>query len=114
METAKSSSRPPTAASEKWAVYYPTATCDADCGEASATEGADIYLNPCYTAPSATVCDLDSNGASIIMNAARMAKVDASGAIWATLSSGGNIVQILGIGAPTWPQKSYIQPGIRP
>jgi hypothetical protein len=92
-------------------VYYPDAPPDALATDDASLAGANTYLNPCYVAPSTTVCALDADGGSLIMNAARMATVDASGAIWATLSSGGNVVQILGPGAPTWGQESYIQPG---
>jgi hypothetical protein len=89
-------------------VYYPDAPPDSYATADSSPSGANTYLNPCYTAPSATTCSLDSDGGSLIMNASRMATVDASGAIWASLSSGGNYIQVLGPGAPTWPQASYV------
>jgi hypothetical protein len=86
-------------------LYYPNATYD---GQANAgSVGANVYLNPCFVS-SGTTCGLVSDGGSVIVNASRGTAVDASGAIWATLSSGLNAVQILGPGAPTWSQASYI------
>ena len=87
-------------------VYYPNATSDGQGG--TGLGGANVYLNPCYVASSTTTCALNASGGSIIMNASRQSAVDASGAIWATFSSGGQFIQVLGPGAPLWPQASYI------
>ena len=87
-------------------VYYPNATADALATDAGAASGTNIYLNPC-SVQSGTTCTLDGDGGSVIMNASRGSVVDDSGAIWATLSSGKNVIQVLGPGAPSWGQASY-------
>jgi hypothetical protein len=86
-------------------VYYPNAPSDGAGG--TGLGGANTYLNPCFPTGTPLVCAANSGGSSQIMNASRMSAIDASGAIWATLSSGSNMVQILGPGAPTWSQLSY-------
>jgi hypothetical protein len=48
------------------------------------------------------------------VNAARGSAIDASGAIWASFSSGLNVVQILGPGAPSWSQTSWIPKALAP
>jgi hypothetical protein len=92
-------------------VYYPNAVSDGQGGTGEG--GANVYLNPC-SVQSGTTCTLVGDGGSIIMNAARMSAVDASGAIWATLSSGKNVVQIIGPGAPTWSQRSWVPAVLAP
>jgi len=34
--------------------------------------------------------------------------------VWIASSTNGNIVQVLGVAAPAWPQLSYGKPGVRP
>ncbi len=86
-------------------VYYPKAPSDGNGGAGEG--GADLYLNPCYVASGATTCALSSGDESAIVSGARASAVDASGAIWTSFSSGDTLTQILGPGAPTWPQASY-------
>jgi hypothetical protein len=87
-------------------VYYPNAPSD---GNGGASEGgANTYLNPCYVAPSTTVCDLTSNGTSLIVNAGRTPVIDDSGAIWSSFSSGDTFLQLFGPAAPSWGQRSWI------
>lgn len=86
-------------------VYYPNAPSD---GLSGTQGGADVYLNPCYVASGTTTCATNNDGGSLIVNASRGSAVDASGAIWASLSSGDNMIQLLGPGAPNWSQASYI------
>jgi len=93
-------------------VYYPNAPSDGQGG--TGLGGANTYLNPCFIASATTVCAETSEGSSQIVNAARMSVIDASGAIWATLSSGKNVIQLLGPGAPTWSQSSYIPKALAP
>jgi hypothetical protein len=87
-------------------VYYPNATYDGN-GNNVTDVGANIYLNPCYVASGATACALNGDSGSLIVNATRMSTVDATGSIWVTASSGVNFLQVIGPGAPSWPQKSY-------
>ncbi|MGA7343785.1 MAG: hypothetical protein WBE72_06670 [Terracidiphilus sp.] len=83
-------------------VYYPEAPSDGNGGAGEG--GADVYLNPCYVATGAAC------------TGTRVSAVDASGAIWATVTGnpqstvldGKYVIQVLGPGAPTWPQASYI------
>jgi hypothetical protein len=94
-------------------VYYPNAPSDGFGG--SGEGGANVYLNPCFTATATTVCALTSSDkTSQIVNAARGSAIDASGAIWASFSSGLNVVQILGPGAPSWSQTSWIPKALAP
>lgn len=87
-------------------VYYPNAPSDGKGG--AGLGGANVYLNPCFVASATTTCAETSEGSSQIVNASRGTAVDASGAIWSTLSSGKNVIQMLGPGAPSWSQTSYI------
>jgi hypothetical protein len=86
-------------------VYYPNAPSDGAGG--AGLGGADVYLNPCF-APNTGTCAETTEGSSQIVNASREIVVDSTGAIWATLSSGKNVIQLLGPGAPTWSQQSWV------
>jgi hypothetical protein len=89
-------------------IYYPNATYDNN--GSTGNTGAVIYFNPCFVA-TGTTCSLQasaSGGESTIVNAPRGIVVDTSGAIWSTMGSGGNAIQLLGPGAPSWGQTSYI------
>jgi len=93
-------------------VYYPNAPSDSAAG--AGLGGADTYLNPCYIATSTTVCAETSEGSSQIVNASRGVAVDASGATWFSLSSGLNVIQLLGPGAPSWSQRSWVPKALAP
>ena len=97
-------------------VYYPNAPSDGffTVSSTTADNGADVYLNPCYVAPSTTVCQLQTGGESTIVNNPRSTTVDAAGAIWSAFQSSGYVLQVLGPGAPTWSQKSYIPKALAP
>ncbi|MGD0346740.1 MAG: hypothetical protein ABSA85_08290 [Terracidiphilus sp.] len=86
-------------------VYYPNATYDG--AGAAGNMGANVYLNPCAV-QSGSTCTLNPDGGSVIVNASRGAAIDDTGAIWATLSSGKNVIQVLGPGAPSWGYVPYI------
>jgi hypothetical protein len=98
-------------------VYYPNAPSD---GQAGAGEGgANVYLNPCYVAPATTTCAALAGGQSTIVNVPRGLAVDASGAIWSGFTDGtgpgtGDLIQVLGPGAPTWSQHSWIPKALAP
>jgi hypothetical protein len=101
-------------------VYYPNAPSD---GQAGAGEGgADVYLNPCYVAPAATTCASLSGGQSTTVNVPRGVAIDASGAIWSGFTQGsttatgaaGDLIQVLGPGAPVWSQVSWIPMALAP
>lgn len=96
-------------------VYYPNAPSDGFfTATGSADNGADVYLNPCYVAPSTTVCQVASGGESTMVNNPRSTTIDASGAIWVPTQSAGFVVQVLGPGAPTWSYKSFIPKALAP
>jgi hypothetical protein len=98
-------------------VYYPNAPSDGffpNTPPTSGNTGADVYINPCYTAPSTTVCQLQTGGESTIVNNPRSTTIDATGAIWVPTQSAGFMIQVLGPGAPTWSQKSYIPKALAP
>ncbi len=88
-------------------VFYPNATYDGNGGTGN-TAGADDYLNPCYVTSGSTICSVNAHGHSNIVNASRGTAIDSTGAIWVTLSSGVNFIQVIGPGAPNWPQASWI------
>lgn len=70
--------------------------------------GAAAYvdLNPCNAA-GATSCG------KIVSNAGRGIVVDDTGSIWEGFTSGPtNVLQVLGLGAPTWGQQSFTHSGI--
>lgn len=92
-------------------VYYPNAPAD---GFFTGDVGADVYINPCYIAPATHVCQLAAGGESTIVNNPRSTTIDAAGAIWAPTQSAGFVIQVLGPGAPTWSQKSYIPKALAP
>ncbi len=95
-------------------VFYPSAPPDALATTDSQASGADVYLNPCYVASGTTVCDLLAGGQSAVVNNPRSTTVDSSGAIWADFQSSNNVLQVIGPGAPTWSQKSYIPKALAP
>lgn len=97
-------------------VYYPNAPADGyfTTSATEADNGADVYLNPCYIAAAATTCSAQAGGQSTIVNNPRSTTIDATGAIWAPTQSAGFVVQVLGPGAPTWSQKSYIPKALAP
>ena len=92
-------------------VYYPNAPAD---NYFTGDAGADVYLNPCYVAPATTTCAAQAGGESTIVNNPRSTTVDATGAIWAPTQSAGYVIQVLGPGAPTWSQSSYIPKALAP
>ena len=92
-------------------VYYPNAPSD---GYFTGDTGADVYINPCYVAPATTVCQVQGGGESTIVNNPRSTTIDASGAIWAPTQSAGFVIQVIGPGAPTWSQKSFIPKALFP
>ena len=97
-------------------VYYPNAPADGYFVASSTVgdTGADVYLNPCYVAPATTVCAAQTGGESTIVNNPRSTTIDATGAIWSAFQSSGYVLQVLGPGAPTWSQKSYIPLALAP
>ena len=94
-------------------VFYPNAPWDGD-GGTTVTAGADVYLNPCYVAPATTTCAAQTGGESTIVNNPRSTTIDATGSIWSAFQSAGYVLQVLGPGAPTWSQKSYIPKALAP
>ncbi len=97
-------------------VYYPNAPPDGYFTASASTgdTGADVYLNPCFTAIGTTTCAAQTGGESTIVNNPRSSVVDATGAIWAPTQSAGYVIQVLGPGAPTWSQQSYIPKALAP
>ena len=97
-------------------VYYPNAPSDGYFTASSTVgdTGADVYINPCYVAAANTVCNLQSGGESTMSNNPRSTLIDASGAIWVPEQSSGFLIQVLGPGAPTWSQKSYLPKALAP
>jgi hypothetical protein len=98
-------------------VYYPNAPSDGQAG--AGLGGADVYLNPCYVAPATTTCAVLSGGQSTTVNVPRGVTVDASGAIWSgftqgTATAAGDLIQVLGPGAPVWSQVSWIPKALAP
>jgi hypothetical protein len=92
-------------------VYYPNAPSD---GYFTGDTGADVYINPCYIVTFTSVCQTQTGGESTIVNNPRSTTIDASGAIWVPTQSAGFMIQVLGPGAPTWSQKSYIPKALAP
>jgi len=73
--------------------------------------GADIGLLPCFLPGGATACGSNTNVATA---GPRVVQIDSTGSIWVAASAGGQIVQIIGSAAPTWPQLSYAKFGAEP
>jgi len=94
-------------------VYYPNAPTDNDAGAGEG--GADVYLNPCYVA-TGTTCDALAGGQAEGTNTIRGIAIDATGAIWASNQEGTatNLIQVLGPGAPSWGQRSWIPAALAP
>jgi hypothetical protein len=98
-------------------VYYPNAPSDGFAGTGEG--GADVYLNPCYVAPATTTCAALAGGQSTTVNVPRGVTLDASGAIWSGFTDGvgpgtGDLIQVLGPGAPVWSQVSWIPKALSP
>jgi hypothetical protein len=86
-------------------VYYPNAPSDGDAG--TGLGGADVYLNPCYVS-SGTTCSALTGGQSEATNVTRGLAVDSTGAIWGGFAAASDLIQILGPGAPSWSQQSWV------
>jgi len=97
-------------------LYYPNAPADGFFKASSTVgdSGALVYLEPCYIASGATVCSTLAGGQSTITNNPRSTLFDAAGAMWVPEQSSGFLIQVLGPGAPTWSQKSYIPKALAP
>ncbi len=95
-------------------VFYPNAPPDALAVTDSQASGADVYINPCYAISGATTCAALAGGQSPLVNNPRSTTIDSTGAIWSAFQSAGFVIQVLGPGAPTWSQKSYIPHALAP
>jgi len=78
-----------------------------------------IALTPCFLPHAATTCASVTGSSATFVTALatalpRALQVDSTGSIWVAASTGGQIVQIIGSAAPTWPQLSYAKFGIEP
>jgi hypothetical protein len=73
---------------------------------AGASAGA-YYFTPCYAASGATTC---SNS----LSAPQRALVDSTGSVWVISQNNGLVYQLIGTGAPTWPQLSLSAAGVMP
>jgi len=63
---------------------------------------ANVQVNPCDVG-AATAC----GNAYALVNVGRGVTVDSTGSVWASFSTGQNVLQVLGIGAPSWSQANY-------
>jgi len=68
-----------------------------------------FLLKPCIA--NTTTCP---SVATTGVEGPRVAQVDSTGSIWVASSTNGNIVQIFGAAAPTWPLLGDLKPGILP
>jgi hypothetical protein len=70
---------------------------------------------PCFAPAAVTTCATGSTTPAALQGA-RSVAIDASGSIWVAYTTSGNVglQQIIGTGAPTWPQLSYGHPGTKP
>ena len=82
-----------------------------------------IYMTPCSAPAGATACVVPTAAVTGppavpvmpgVLYGPRNAITDSTGSIWLANATGGTIVQIIGPGAPTWPQLSLLKPGVRP
>ena len=69
--------------------------------------GAAASYSPCYAAAGATTC-------AAALSQPQRTVIDSTGSVWITSLSNGRIYQLLGTGAPTWPQLSLGAPGVSP
>jgi hypothetical protein len=87
--------------------WFPSATSSGQIWGTQTTSGSStpptVELYGCYAPNGATTCS--ANGTST--NTPRVLQVDSTGALWIAASLPGNVVQMLGPGAPVWPQISY-------
>jgi hypothetical protein len=80
-------------------IYYTVNT-------AGAASNANIQMNPCNVG-AATSC-----GTSYaLVNVVRGVAVDSTGSVWAAVVASDNVLQILGVGGPSWSQASYAKVG---
>ena len=81
--------------------------------------GATPYtLKPCIAITSAacpTPANSTASAASVPgLQGPRTVQVDSTGSVWVVGSTNGNVLQIIGAGAPTWPLLSDVKPGLMP
>ncbi len=78
------------------------------------TAGTTVSLLPCYPAPDGSGYSCLS-GTSLGGSYLRGMAVDSAGSVWLGADTGlGTFIEIIGLGAPTWPQLSYANPGSMP
>lgn len=68
---------------------------------------AAVGLSPCFVAAGMQSC-------ATALSQPQRTLVDSTGSVWITSLNNGRIYQLLGPGAPTWPQLFYSQPGVQP
>ena len=74
--------------------------------------GGFMALLPCVnTSITATTCGSSTTGS---IQGPRNLAIDSTGSIWVASSTNGNVVQIIGTAAPSWPQLSYLKSGVKP
>lgn len=78
------------------------------------TAGTSVSLLPCYPAADGSGYSCLS-GTSLGGTYLRGLAVDSAGSVWLGADTGlGTFIEIIGLGAPTWPQLSYANPGSKP
>jgi len=70
-----------------------------------------VSLTPCFLPHAATAC---VSTPRLGIASPGVVQVDSTGSIWVAAKNGGQIVQIIGSAAPTWPQLSYAVFGAMP
>ena len=69
--------------------------------------GTAYSYAPCYAPAGATTC---ANN----LGTAQKSQSDSTGSVWVISTSTSTVYQLLGTGAPTWPELSYTHPGVLP
>jgi len=78
----------------------------------TATTPTAFVLKPCVALIASTCPAISAT--TLGVDGPRVAQVDSTGSIWVVSSSNGNVLQVLGAAAPTWPLLSDLKPGILP
>ncbi len=94
-------------------LWYPSRTASGQIWFTQLASNTSDYIYTCYAPAGATTCTAVTSPNPVI-NLPRLVQLDSTGAIWVPSQGTNYVVQILGPGAPVYPQLSYGVAGTKP
>ena len=91
-------------------LWYPSATSSGQIWFTNLATNTSDYIYTCNAPNGATAC----GATGTTTGTPRLVQIDSTGSVWVPSTITSNLVQIIGAAAPTWPQLSYLHPGVKP